>query len=145
MTTTPARLLCLSCIVLLGACQPKADDKKADGTTAAVTGTTAVASPSRPAFINKVWKVGASPNAAAGQLYVFLSDHTLVVTSGNGTPALGRWDYQQGKLSLTEEGRRYDTDILELSQQSLKIRSHNHGEPVDIELVPAEEPLPDTH
>lgn len=134
-------LRCLPCIILLSACQP---GDKAPAPTEKPATTTAVASPSRPAFVNKVWKVGAAQDAAAGQLYVFLSDHTLVITSGNGTPSLGRWNYQQGRLTLSEEGRAYETDILELSNQSLKIRSHNPGEPVDIELVPAEEPLPDT-
>lgn len=123
----------------LSACSP-ADEKPARGAGAAAPAQT---SPARPAFINKVWKVGASTSVTPGQLYVFLSDKTLLVSSGNGAPSLGQWDYQNGHLTLTEEGRRYDTDILELSAQALKIRSHNPGSAIDIELVSAEEPLPE--
>ena len=40
-----------------------------------------------PAFINKVWRVSESSAVAAGTLYVFLSEGTLVITSATSKPA----------------------------------------------------------
>lgn len=138
ISTAPLALLMLSAFAVT-ACH-KTEEKT---TTEVTPASPSIASPSHPAFINKVWKVGAATSTAPGQLYVFLSDKTLLITGANGTPALGRWDYKEGRLSMTEEGQTYDTDIIELSSQSLKIRSHNPGGAVDIELVSAEESLPE--
>src|SRR5262245_48031476 len=94
--------------------------------------------PSTPAsFVNKVWQVKRSATVAPGQLYVFLSDGTLVVASAHGTPALGSWTYEDSILTMVEEGIPYTTDILALADSEFTIRSHNPGQPVDIVLVPA--------
>ena len=105
----------------------------------------ATGGPTRPAsFINKVWKVDASPTIQKGQLYVFLSEGTLVVASSNGTPSLGTWRYQKGALTMVEESIAYPVDILELSTDTFRLRMHNPGEPVELTLVPADGvPLPE--
>ncbi|MBM7112022.1 hypothetical protein [Archangium primigenium] len=88
-------------------------------------------------FVNKVWKVEASPQIQKGQLYVFLSEGTLVIASETGTPALGTWRYEKGALTMVEESRPYPTDILELTANTFRLRMHNPGEPVEMTLVPA--------
>jgi hypothetical protein len=94
-------------------------------------------------FINRVWRVDASPTIQKGQLYVFLSEGTLVVASETGTPSLGTWRYQKGALTMVEESRPYPVDILELSASTLKLRVRGPGEPVEMTLVPADDvPLP---
>ena len=99
--------------------------------------------PSPPSsFVNKVWQVKRSSSVATGQLYVFLSDGTLVVASAHGTPALGSWTYEDSVLTMVEEGIPYTTDILALADSEFTIRSHNPGQPVDIVLVPADRPPP---
>ena len=45
-------------------------------------------------FVNTVWRVSESSSVAPGTLYVFLSEGTLVITSPNSKPALGRWKYE---------------------------------------------------
>ncbi|MCY1077801.1 hypothetical protein [Archangium lansingense] len=93
----------------------------------------------RPAsFINKVWKVDASPTIQKGQLYVFLSEGTLVIAAGNGTPSLGTWRYQKGALTMVEESIAYPVDILELTADTFRIRVNNPGEPVEMTLIPAD-------
>jgi hypothetical protein len=86
-------------------------------------------------FINKVWAVDDSPTVARGQLYVFLSEGTLVIASGTGTPSLGKWKQENGLLTMTEEGIAYPTDILELTADRFRVRSHNPGEAVEIGMV----------
>ncbi len=99
--------------------------------------------PSEASFVNKVWRVRESSSVAPGQLYVFLSEGTLVITSPNGKPAFGTWKDEGGALTMVEEGIPYKTDILKLSKDEFRIKSHNPGEPVEITLVPAEAtPLP---
>ncbi|MEJ7713193.1 MAG: hypothetical protein WKF84_25955 [Pyrinomonadaceae bacterium] len=90
-------------------------------------------------FINKVWKVNKSNDVALGQLYVFLSEGTLVIASSNGKPAFGFWTYKDGSLMMIEEGRPYKIDILKLSEGEFNIRVNNPGEATEIELVPATE------
>jgi hypothetical protein len=97
-----------------------------------------------PSFVNKVWQVKQSSSVATGQLYVFLSDGTLVMASPHGNPTLGRWTYQDSVLTMVEDGIRYRTDILALADSEVSIRSHNPGQPVDILLVPADTPPPST-
>ena len=75
---------------------------------------------------------------ASGQLYVFLSEGTLVIASAGGTPAFGRWSRTGEGLTMVEEGRSYPTDIVSLTADEFRIRSHNPGQPVDIRLVPAD-------
>lgn len=107
----------------------------------APTATATAALPS--AFVDKVWKVKPSGKVEAGTTYTFLSDGTLVIDSPNGTPMHGRWSYEKGALVMVEEGISYPTDILAIDASQFHIRSHNPGEPVDIELVPApDQPLP---
>ena len=54
-------------------------------------------------FVNKVWRVSKSSSVAPGTLYVFLSEGTLVITSPNSKPALGRWNYKNGAFTMVEE------------------------------------------
>lgn len=95
---------------------------------------------SSPGFINIVWTVSESPSVARGTLYVFLSDGTLVVASPHGKPALGTWRDVGGILTMVEEGIPYQVDVLKLSHDQFRIRSHNPGKPADITFVPAEKP-----
>jgi heat shock protein HslJ len=88
-------------------------------------------------FVNKVWTVAKSTAVAQGTLYVFLSEGTLVIASSTGKPSLGKWTRDGGRLTMIEEGIPYRTDILEVRDDLLRIRSHNPGGAVDITLVPA--------
>ena len=87
-------------------------------------------------FVNRVWRVSNSSGVAPGTLYVFLSEGTLVITSPNSKPALGRWKYEDGSFTMVEEGVPYKVDVLKLSKDEFRIRSNNPGEPVEITLVP---------
>jgi len=89
-------------------------------------------------FVNKVWKVKKSNAVTAGQIYVFLSEGTLVLASEHGTPTLGTWRSDPGGLTMIEEGISYPTDIVRLTADEFVIRSHNPGDVVEITLVPAE-------
>lgn len=95
------------------------------------------------AFVDRVWKVESSSAVEPGTLYAFLSDGTLVIDAPNGTPTHGRWSFENGALTMIEEGIPYPVDILALDDGRMRLRSHNPGEPVDLTLVPApSEPLP---
>lgn len=89
------------------------------------------------AFENRVWKVARSATVEVGQLYVFLSDGTLLIASAHGTPALGSWRLSPGGMTMVEEGIPYRVTVLHSSPDSLAIRMANPGEPVTIELVRA--------
>jgi hypothetical protein len=89
-------------------------------------------------FVNRVWRVESSSTVAPGTIYVFLADSTLLITSSNSKPLLGTWKYANGELTMVEEGIPYRVEVLHLSPDQFKIRSHNPGEPVEITLVPAE-------
>lgn len=91
-----------------------------------------------PSFVNRVWVVAESKQVAPGELRAFLSEGTLIMASPHGRPALGSWSYQDGQLTITEDGLKYEVDILELSEDAFQIRIHNPGEPVDIRFTPAE-------
>ena len=94
----------------------------------------------RPAtFVNRVWQVAESTAVAPGQIYVFLSEGTLVMASTTGTPAFGRWKRDGEGLIMVEDGPPYRVDILSLTGAEFRIRSHNPGEPVEIRLVPADD------
>lgn len=69
---------------------------------------------------------------------MFLSDGTLVITSSRSKPALGRWKYESGALTMIEEGLPYQVDILTLTNDEFTIKSHNPGAPVVTTFVPAE-------
>lgn len=83
-------------------------------------------------FVNQVWVVAESPQLARGELRVFLSEGTLVMASAHGAPALGTWRYQDGRLTITEDGLQYRVDILELNERAFRIRIYSPGAPVDI-------------
>jgi hypothetical protein len=106
--------------------QQKLDDVDLDGVEADST-----------SFANRVWRVERSASVEPKTLYVFLSDGSLVITSDHGTPLLGTWKYEDGTLTMIEEGLPYDVDILELSGDRFRIRSNNPGEPVEIEFIAA--------
>lgn len=113
------------------------------GAPAPEPGTAVPASQSTPAqalpdaFVNRVWQVTESEQVAIGDLRVFLSDGTLVMTSAHARPAFGSWIFEAGRLTIIEEGQRYATDILDLSTQTFRIRMHSPGEPVVIRFSPA--------
>lgn len=91
-------------------------------------------------FVNTVWSVSTSTNVAAGTLYVFLSEGTLLITSSHSKPALGTWKYENAVLTMVEEGIPYKVDIVKLSKDEFRIRSHNPGEPAAMTLVPVDGP-----
>lgn len=124
-------------VLLLGAtaCSRETDTPDASST--------AQASNVRPGFINKVWEVSLSTGVAPGMLYTFLSDGTLVMTSPNTKAAFGAWTYRDGALTMIEGSQEYKTEILNLSHEELRLKSHNPGGSVEILLVPARvAPLP---
>ena len=90
-------------------------------------------------FVNRVWRVESPSSVAPGTIYVFLSEGTLLITSSNSKPMLGTWKDANGELTVVEEGIPYRVEVLQLSADRFKIRSHNPGEPVEITLVPAEQ------
>lgn len=92
-------------------------------------------------FVSKVWQVAESDHVAIGSLRVFLPDGTLVMTSPQSSPAFGTWRLDGGRLTITEEGLDYPTDILALSDYAFRIRMNSPGEPVEILFEPAQ-PLP---
>ncbi|MGH7798883.1 MAG: hypothetical protein ACREQ2_28795 [Candidatus Binatia bacterium] len=116
----------LAFALLLAGCSREGDAPQKDSGSAAAS------------FVNKVWQVSSSSGVAAGTLYVFLSEGTLLITSPNSKPALGTWKYGGGALTLVEEGIAYKTDILRLTASEFQIRSNNRGQPVETTLVPAE-------
>ena len=143
-------MLLLGAAVLLSACNPSPPAAPADTTATAASEAPAIAAPAptpaptAPAaafsaadFADKVWKVSAASGSQVGSTYVFLADGTLVVDSDNSTPMYGSWAYDGGKLTMTEEGQAYPTDIFQLDASTFQIRSHNPGGFVDMTLVPA--------
>ena len=99
--------------------------------------TTPAAEDPPPSFVNKVWKVDPSSAVQAGQLYVFLSEGTLVVASTNGTPSVGKWKSDGDSLTMIEEGVPHPVTVLNLTRDEFKISVRSPGPPVEITLVPA--------
>lgn len=89
-------------------------------------------------FVNKVWQVKESPAVQPGTLYVFLSEGTLLITSTNSKPALGTWRRDGDGLTMVEESIPYKVEILNLTDEEFRIRSHNPGGAVDIQLMAAD-------
>ena len=112
-----------ACALLIGCSQPPSDQRATQTPAAA------------PSFVNRVWSLQSSSTVTPGQLYVFLSGGTLVITSPNGKPALGSWKQEGGAFTMVEEGIAYPVEILELTQDRFKIRVTNPGEPVEMALV----------
>ena len=132
-------LMILSTMATIPACSARDTSQEATDTRP-----TEEAPPSAPAsFVNRVWVVAESPQVAQGELRVFLSGGTLVMTSPHATPAFGTWSYKDGSLKITEEGQEYAVEILELTRDSFRIRIHSPGEPVVIRFAPAEQPAPE--
>lgn len=112
------------------------------------TATTEVTAPARkpatvdtnPTFINKVWQVAESGQVVRGSLRVFLADGTLVMASRGSTPAFGAWRFDDGRMTIVEEGQEYPTDILSLSESEFRIRMNSPGEPVEMLFEAAEQP-----
>jgi hypothetical protein len=90
-----------------------------------------------PSFVNKVWKVGQSSAVQAGQLYVFLSEGTLVIASSNGPPSLGKWRSDGDSLTMIEEGISHPVTVLNQTRDEFRISVRSAGPPVEITLVPA--------
>ena len=144
------KLMLTASLILVCACKPApSTSQPAEPASVEPAGATAsaVASADAPtgaaAFVGRVWRVQASTAVEPGSTYTFLADGTLVIDSPNGTPLHGSWSYDDGKLTMTEEGMAYPTDILKLDAETFQIRSNNPGGAVEITLMPAPDvPLP---
>jgi len=130
MPTPSGRIVRALAIVVAGVCLAVCGERP--GQTA-----TRAADTKAAGFVNKVWTVRESPGVAAGTLYVFLSEGTLVITSPNSRPAFGKWSYDGKILTMIEEDIPYKVDILKLTADEFKILSHNPGGTLEITLVPA--------
>jgi hypothetical protein len=150
------KLILLGTITLLAACNanppPAAPAEPATPSPQAPTpppsptlpsDTTPPADNTTPAFVGKVWRVEAGGTVEAGTTYAFLDGGTLVVDAPHGTPMTGSWAYVDGKLTMTEEGITYPTDIVSLDATHFTLRNHNPGGAVEIAMVAAPDvPLP---
>lgn len=87
------------------------------------------------ALVNRVWMVRESSTVATGTLYVFLEEGTLVITSNYSEPLLGQWRLADNRLILTEQGIDYATDVVSLAPCHLRLRVHNPGDPVTMNLT----------
>jgi glucose/arabinose dehydrogenase len=138
-----AALAMLLLLALSGCSRTTSQSTQSANETPPASAPSAAAPSTEPAsFVNRVWKVAESAQVEPGQLYVFLSESTLVMTSPHGTPAFGKWSYDGTNLRMIEEGISYDVDIVTLTGSEFRIRSHNPGGAVEMRLVPAEESGP---
>ncbi|MEO8277379.1 MAG: hypothetical protein ABI639_14290 [Thermoanaerobaculia bacterium] len=85
-------------------------------------------------FADRVWRVEESNTVAKYTTYIFLADRTLIVDSWKGIPGIGKWEFEEGKLALIEEGIRYPAAILELKDDRFRLRIDGPGEPVRLDL-----------
>ena len=134
------RTLSLVVVSLLAVVACERDDpSKAASAPAAEPAPAAKQVPAKaaPSFVNRVWEVAESGQVTPGSLRVFLSDGTLVMASPHETPAFGSWRYDDGRLTIIEEGLEYPTDILALNESEFRIRMQSPGEPVEIRFAPA--------
>ena len=132
------KLMMVGAVVLLSACKPDASaDKSAEPVTIQVPAEVPPSMPvaAAPAFVDKVWRAQNGTAVEAGTTYAFLADGTLVIDAPNGTPLYGTWTYADDKLTMTEEGVAYPTDILKLDTGTFQFRSHNPGGAVEVSLV----------
>lgn len=123
-----ALAITLSVVLVIAGCTPE-DAPPSDGPPPATLKSIKVGPDS---FADRVWIVAESEQVAVGELRVFLSEGTLVMASPYGTPAFGTWRYADGRLTITEEGRQYQVDILQASESDFRIRIHSPGEPVTV-------------
>jgi hypothetical protein len=130
------KLILVGAVVLLSACKP-ANSPNAEPVTIQVPEVVPPSAPvaTAPAFVDKVWRVQDSPAVEPGTTYAFLGDGTLVIDAPNGKPIYGSWNYDDDKLTMTEEGIAYPTDILKLDAGTFQIRSNNPGGAVEITLA----------
>ena len=115
---------------------PTASRDPATATPATTTpgGSAAPASAPMPAFVDIPWKVSDAAGGQVGTVYTFARDGTFTIDAPGGTPSTGRWTYTGGKLTMTEDGVAYPTDIVSLDDTRFVIRSHNPGGAVDIAM-----------
>jgi heat shock protein HslJ/uncharacterized membrane protein len=135
-------LIAIAAPLVLAACQRSETPEPAPAAAPAARAPAAQPEPAAaaPSFVNRVWSVAESKQVEEGALRVFLSDGTLVMASPDSKPAFGQWRSEGGRLTITEEGRSYPTDILALRDDAFRIRMHSPGEPVEMLLAPAEQP-----
>ena len=140
--------------VALSACQPgtaptpPAETPPAPGVDGAVS--PAPAAPPAPAtdprsvLAGKVWRVTQrSDESPVGATYAFLADGRLVISDPNSTPMTGSWTVKDGMLSMIEEGVTYPTDLVVTDADHVRLRSHNPGGVLDLNLERATDvPLP---
>ena len=97
-------------------------------------------------LVNKVWAVAQSPGGPSGDLYVFLSEGTLVIASAEAAgPVVGRWSWDGHKLTMSETSMPYTAEILSLTDSEFRFRADywNLGSG-EFLLVPAPQMMPDT-
>lgn len=128
----------IAVLLVLAGCNQQAKTPTTDNATAPGINV-ATPGPGPVSFVNRVWQVAESKDVEPGQLYVFLSESTLVMASPHGKPAFGSWSYDGTSLRMIEEGIPYDVDIVSLTADEFRIRSHNPGGTVEMRLVPAGE------
>lgn len=129
--------------IFLAGCSQQSTKSTTEATQAPPAETSTPAPAAEPAsFVNRVWKVAESAQVEPGQLYVFLSESTLVMASPHGKPAFGSWSYDGTHLRMIEESISYDVDIVSLTANEFRIRSHHPGGVVEMRLVPAGESAP---
>lgn len=141
------RCLALVGVLALAACAPSPQPppsqpqspSAASPPAAAPAPSTQASADRRPRFVDRTWRVVASNAVAVGTRYRFDADGTLRIEADGSTPSRGRWTYENGRLVLVEEGIAYPAEILALDERRFAIRSHNPGEPVDIEMAPADD------
>jgi hypothetical protein len=127
------RIIIVAVLTALAACSP-ADEPNAGAAPEPHPMPTA----ENAGFVNRVWAVAESQQVEIGALRVFLADGTLVMASNNSKPAFGSWSQDgNGRLTITEEGRPYDTDIVELTDTAFRIRMQSPGDAVEMLLKPA--------
>jgi hypothetical protein len=128
----PVGIAVVLVLVLAGCGSRTTPDERAAARDTAVTPPVEDAT---PAFVGKTWRVTESSNGTPGMRYQFRADGALLMSSPASTPAEGRWMWDQGVLTMIEEGISYRTDILALDDSTFRIRSHNPGQPVEMTLV----------
>ena len=126
-------LLCLS-IVLAAGCAKKETTSSSASATPPPQDEVATR-PVTPAFAGKTWRVTASSAGNTGATYEFREDGTLVVSSSGSTPMTGSWTWNEGALTMVEEGISYPTDILALDDSTFRIKSNNPGQPVELTMT----------
>jgi len=134
---TTRSVLSIACVIVLSLCG--CTRREPDRASNSVPATREPAT-----FVNKVWTVTDSPGGPSGELYVFLSDGTLVIASEEGRPVLGRWSQDGAGLTMVEEALPYKVDILTLNDTEFRIRNHNALGTFELGFAPASQAMADT-